>query len=55
MSDKSEGKYQVIPNGFVYLWKLAGWQEAEHGDHTTLMKRDRDDDGVHRRADDRAA
>ncbi len=55
MSDKSEGKYQVIPNGFVYLWKLAGWQEAEHGDHTTLMKRDIKHDGVSGRKDDRAA
>ena len=40
MANKFEDMYQEIPNGFVYLWRQMGWQEAATpNNHTTLMKR----------------
>ncbi len=58
MSDIIGWEYQVVPNGFVWIWKQAGWRESVgcNDPAATIMKRNlKDDDGVHRRKDDRAA
>ncbi len=55
MSDKFVWEYQVVPNGFVYLWKAAGWRESVgcNDPSATIMKRDvKDDAGVHRGTND---
>jgi hypothetical protein len=42
MTDKFAWEYQVVPNGFVHLWKAAGWRESagDGGHGNTVMKRD---------------
>ncbi len=57
MSDKSEGVYQEIPDGFVYLWKADGWREvgAGHSANFTLMERAEQNESISRGEDDRAA
>ncbi len=57
MSDKPEGVYQEIPDGFVYLWKADGWREvgAGHSANFTLMERAEQNESISRGEDDRAA
>ncbi len=57
MSDKSEGAYQEIPDGFVYLWKADGWRAVGvgHSANFTLMERVELHESVPRGEDDRAA